>query len=203
MNDKSVSDTELQKIIVLYFSQIEIPPSKPKEQFLLCPVGLVGAGKSTVVIPLSKRLNLVRVSHDEIREILKDQGFNYDRSKEIMVGIIKDFLEQGYSVSIDANCGSKETFETIKKVEAKYSLKLIWLHINPPEEFIVKKLKNFKHTWLFKNGDEAVKNYTDYKEKYGDGTNLGIHFTYQFDTSRPDIQEQLNRAEVLILKELS
>jgi predicted kinase len=199
-HNKDLSDAGFKNIKNIFVHQVNIPKEKPAKQFLLCPVGLVGAGKSTVVIPLSEKLNLVRISHDEIRKILKEKGFNYDRSKEIAIEVISDFLKDGYSVAIDANCGSKETFNTIKKLEKENCLKVVWIHINPPEEFIVNKLKNFNHSWLFGGGDEAVAGYYKYKDKYGDGTDLGIPFLYTFDTSNSNIQEQIEEAYKSIRK---
>lgn len=203
MNNVALTDDDFNKIKERYISQVLVPSSKPTKQCILCPVGLVGAGKSTVVIPLSKKLNLVRISHDEIRKILIDGHFNYDRSREVAIEASRFFIEKGYSVCIDANCGSKESFDLIKKVEAKYSLISIWIHINPPEAFIIHKLMNFRHTWLFNDGNEAVKNYREYKEKYGDGTNLGIHFDYVFDTSKPNLQQQIEQATDVILRKLA
>ena len=198
--NKDLSDQDFENIKTLFVSGLDIPKEKPSKQFLLCPVGLVGAGKSTVIAPLSKKLNLVRISHDEVRKILKERGFNYARSKEIAVAVIYDFLKKKYSVAIDANCGSMENFNKIKSFEKKYHLRTIWIHVNPPEEFIINKLKNFNHTWLFADNEEAVRGYYKYKDTYGDGTNLGIDFVYVFDTSKPDVQKQIIEAEEVILK---
>ncbi len=195
---KDLGGADFASIKNIFVEQLHVPRSKPVNQFLLCPVGLVGAGKSTVVVPLAEKLNLVRISHDEIRKILKENGFNYDLSKEIALEVISDFLKTGYSVAIDANCGSAETFDHIKKIESEYGIKAMWIHINPPEAFIVNKLRNFKHSWLFRDGEEAVSGYYEYKNKYGDGTNLGIRFSYVFDTSKSDIQEQIKEAERVI-----
>jgi shikimate kinase len=200
--NKDLPDSDFANIKNIFVSQLKVPGEKPPKQFLLCPVGLVGAGKSTVAIPLSDKLNLLRISHDEIRQILKENGFNYDRSKEIALEVISDFLKKGYSVAIDANCGSEDTYNKIKELEKEYSLKAVWVHINPPEEFIVNKLKNFDHSWLFNNGEEAVQGYFKYKEKYGDGTNLGIDFSYTFDTSKPDLEQQIEGACEIILNKV-
>jgi len=198
-----LSGRDFENIKSIFVAQLFIPQIKPSKQFLLCPVGLVGAGKSTVIVPLAEKLNLIRISHDEIRKILKENGFNYNRSKEMASEVIIDFLKKGYSVAIDANCGSIETFERIKKIESEYALKIVWIHINPPEEFIINKLRNFKHSWLFDSGEEAVSGYHEYKNKYGDGTNLKINFVYTFDTSKSDIQQQIKEAKEIILKKIS
>ena len=202
-HNKDLGSDNFVTIKNIFVSQLVIPETKPPQQFLLCPVGLVGSGKTTVVSPLAEKLHLVRISHDEIREILKKNDYNYDRSKEIASEVISDFLKDGYSVAIDANCGSQETFDRIKNIEQKYHLRVIWIHINPPEEFIINKLRNFKHTWLFANGEEAVRGYLNYKNTYGDGTGLHIDFDYVFDTSKSNIQEQIADAEKVILKQIN
>ncbi len=193
--EKHPTDEEFNGIKQLYISSLEIPEMKPAKQFMLCPVGLVGAGKSTVVIPLSKKLNLVRLSHDEIRKLLKENGFNYDRSKEMAMQVIKEFLDQGYSVALDANCGSEDSLKRVQEIEKNYGLKVFWIHINPPEEFIINKLKNLNHSWLFENGERAIKAYFRYKEDFGDFSDLPLDYVYTFDTSRSDLEQQIKEAE--------
>ncbi len=190
-------DEKVQEIIDLYRKDIYIPEKKLGKQFLLCPVGLIGAGKTTVVKPLSEKLRLVRVSTDEIRKILKEQGYNYDKVKQIASVLTKDFLEQGYSITIDANCGSEEAMSAVKDLVKKYGLETIWVHINPPEEFIIHKLQTFKHTWLVKNGDEAVRAYYEYKKTH-DHTHSDILFLYTFDTSKDDLSKQIDEAAKII-----
>ena len=99
---KNLPDKEMKKIISLYEKTLSIPKKKPKEQFLICPIGLVGAGKTTVIKPLSKKLSLLRVSSDEIRKLLNEKGFNDDRVKEIAADIITKYLKKGFSIAIDA-----------------------------------------------------------------------------------------------------
>jgi len=194
-------DTNFEEIRELYRSQIELPHSKPIKKFLLCPVGIVGAGKTTVVKPLSSRLGLARVSTDEIRKILKEKGFNYNRVRELAFSIAKELVERGYGVAVDANCGSDKSREEIKEFQTKYGIRVVWIHVDPPESFIVNKLEKYKHDWLFKDGDEAVEAYFKYKEKYGDFKNLGLPYSYIFDTSGNDLNEQINEA-VNIIKNL-
>ena len=55
-----------------YEASLKIPRNKPKKQFFVLPVGLVGAGKTTVMKPLAEKLSLLRISGDEIRKILWD-----------------------------------------------------------------------------------------------------------------------------------
>lgn len=198
--NNDLPDEKVGEIQAEYLKKVEIPASKPPQKYLLCPVGLVGAGKSTVTVPLAKRLGLVRISADEIRKILKENGYNYNRAREISLSIIREFLAKGYSVAIDANCGSSDSYPKIKELEKEFHLSLVWLRINPPEEFIINKLQNMKHAWLFENGDEAVQSFYEYKKKYGDFGDLDVAYTYVFDTSRPNLQNQVAEASDIVRK---
>ena len=197
MND--LPDNEYERIRDLYLTSVVIPTNKPEQQSLLCPVGYIGAGKSTVTVPLAERLGFVRVSSDEIRKLLKENNYTYARTKEMAAGIISEFLDGGYSVAIDANCGSPEILDWIKEQGEKRFLKIFWIHVNPPEEFIVNKLRNYPHTWLFANGEQAVQNSLGRKKELGDLSNL-VPYIYTFDTSKPNLSEQLKEAEALISK---
>ena len=172
-----------------YRESIDTPNVKPPMQFLLCPVGIVGAGKTTVVKPLAEKLSMVRISGDEIRRLLKENGFNYNQIRSISLPLIEEFIEQGYSVVIDSDCASSQTREKIIELEKKYDIQAVWIHINPPEEFIINKLKNFKHTWLFDSADEAIENYYSRKPLH---ENLRLPFMCEIDTSRQDLKDQVN-----------
>lgn len=184
-------------IIEEYQTQIIIPEKTGAPQFFLCPVGLVGAGKTTVIMPLAEHFHLVRISTDEIRKLLMERGYNLIRTKEIAFGLIRQYAEKGFSIAVDADCVSQG--DLINKAVATLGAKAIWIHINPPEEFIINKLRNFKHTWLFKNADEAVANYFRRKPLH---EHLDFPFIYIFDTSKPTIVDQIAEAIQIIDREM-
>lgn len=191
---KDLTVVDFENISQFYEKQLELPSLKPTHRILLCPVGLIGAGKTTVVKPLSKALSLLRISTDEIRKILKEKGFNYVRTREIAKNLIGKYLKQGYSVAIDADCvGSLR--EAIDVISPDQRIKVIWIHINPPESFIINKLRNYKHTWLFKDADNAIRNYQQRKPLH---EHLDMPFIYTFDTSRDDLEAQIKEAVKLI-----
>lgn len=92
-----------------------------------------------------------------------------------------------------------KTQVSINDQAARYGIRVFWLHVNPPEEFILSKLRAYKHTWLFKDSDEAVKKYYSRKPLH---ENLTLDFTYTFDTSRSDLTEQLDDAYKVIVHKL-
>lgn len=195
---KDLSAADFENISQLYEKQLELPSAKPVRQILLCPVGLVGSGKTTVVKPLSQALSLVRIATDEIRKILKEKGFNYVRTREIAKNLIVKYLKQGFSVAIDADCVGF-SHELINEVSQDPRIKVIWIHINPPESFILNKLRNYKHTWLFKNADDAIHCYQERKPLH---EYLDMPFLYTFDTSRDDLGVQIEGAIEKISKRI-
>ena len=197
-NNPDLPEELFGEIRALYKKDVKLSIKKAGRQFLLCPVGTVGAGKTTVVKPLSGKLGLIRVSTDGIRKILKERGFNYNRARDIAFSIIKELIEGGYSVTIDCNCGSGNSVEKIRELQNEYKIKLVWIFINPPEDFIINKLRHYNHNWLFKDSDEAVSAYFKYKEKYGDFKNLSLPYVYTFDTSRNDLDKQIEEAAEII-----
>lgn len=72
-----------KQIIKKYEETLEIPDTKPEKQIMVCPVGVVASGKTTVIKPLSKKLSLLRISTDEIRKLLKENGYSYDSVKDL------------------------------------------------------------------------------------------------------------------------
>ncbi len=190
--DTTPSDADIEKILSTYYPSIRVPSEKPEKLFILCPVGLPGAGKTTVIKPLAEALSLVRISTDDIRHVLKDENFGYGRIVEMTTRVIEDFLGRGYSVAIDADCGSLETQERIRLRSEEFGAKPIWINVAPPEAFIINKLRTFKHTWLFKDGDVAVANYQSQKARE---RNLNLPFAYTFDTSHIDLPTQIEEAK--------
>lgn len=180
---------------------LAVPENKPKKQWMLMPVGRIGAGKTTVVKPLAKHFDLIRFSTDEVRKMLRERGYSYEGCREIINSLSRKYLNQGYSVVFDANTGSKHGVEYNAKTAVDFpGVPQIFIHINPPDEFIINKLRNYKHTWLFKDGEHAVSRYLAHKNDNPDPGNFD--FVYEFDTSRSDLNDQIEEAIEVISKKL-
>lgn len=199
-NKQKLSENEQERISEQYEKSLEMPDDKPEKQMMICPVGVVGSGKTTVVKFLSKKLSLIRISTDEIRKLLKENGYGYDFAKDLAYGLADKYLGKGFSIAADGDCNSEKTQKKIKKLQEKYKIRVFWIYINPPEEFIIGKLKNYKHTWLFRDAEQAIENYKNSKAKH---KNLNFPFVYTFDTSRNDLDRQINEAIFVIKKNLN
>lgn len=168
---------------------------------MLMPVGLIGAGKTTVVKPLAERLHLLRLSTDEVRRLLGERGYSYEGCRDIIFRLGQKYLGLGYSLALDANTGSTAGLDyNARIIEAYPHVRQIFIYINPPEDYILNKLKTYKHTWLFKDGEQAVNAYLTNK---GSFTLPDVHFAYTFDPSRADLPDQIRQGAEALECELS
>lgn len=193
-----VPDDQLDVIRDAYMETVVVPDSQLKEPFVLCPIGLVGSGKTTVVKPLAERLKLFRISTDDIRMLLKSRGYNFVRTGEIAFGLVQRLVKEGKSVVVDADCISG--INIVEKLPD--APPIFWIHINPPEKWIVKKLENFHYLpgQGFENAEEALEVF-HVRKKIHEESRLSVSFTYTFDTST-NLDEQLDEAETAIRTQL-
>lgn len=184
--------SERENITIEYEKKIEIPKQLSPYKFILAPVGLVGSGKTTVVKPLSKRFSLIRISSDEIREILKGLNYSYTQDDVMYIAevLLKKYLNKGYGVTFDSNCENK--IDIIDKLGQDFHVKIMWVNINPPEKFILDKLKNMHYNegHVFKNADQAISTYFKDKPIH---RNLKMTFIAEIDTSQIDIKDKINK----------
>lgn len=190
----------IQEIVSLYEQQLVIPPTIPLQPFLLCPVGIVGAGKTTVLKPLAAAFSLLRISTDELRELfIEKQITNTQEDIVHAIGsLIQKYLTKGYGIAIDANCSTNQ--ESLENLGKKLNVPLVWIHITASEVFILNKLRNYNHGKLFKDADEAIASYHDNKKNH---QHLTMPFVYTFDTSRENLNNQIHEAIVIIRNLLS
>lgn len=180
-----------ESIVSEYEKLLEIPEHHSSFRFILAPIGLVGSGKSTVVKPLSKRFSLVRISSDEIREILKGLNYSYKQDDVIYIAVflLRKYLDKGYGVTFDSNCENK--VDIIESLGKEFHVKVMWININPPETFILDKLKNmeYKKGHVFINADHAIATYLKDKPIQ---RNFGIPFFAEIDTSQLNVDNKIN-----------
>jgi len=187
---KNPTYEDIASIREQFLRTVEVPAEKRRPQILLCPVGIVGSGKTTVMKPLCTRLGLIRISLNKIRMLLKANGFNYTQTLAIAHGVVGQFLQDGYSVGLDVDCvGSMKPF--IEEQEKTFHVKVVWIHINPPEAYILKKFKRLGYGMLFNNAKEATANYERRKPLHA---NLDMPFAYVLDPSQGDLEQQIEYA---------
>ncbi|MFH1089281.1 MAG: AAA family ATPase [Candidatus Uhrbacteria bacterium] len=155
---------------------------------------MVGSGKTTVIKQLAEHFGLVRISNDENRKILQDEGFNLTRTTELGFGLAKDFVEKGFGLAIDADCSGPKVIETIKGLAEKNGIKVFLIHLNTPEDFILANLKKFR--------PEADKFINIYHHRKHLHQNLDFTFDYVFDLSKGDLPRQIEECERIIKEKI-
>lgn len=184
--NKSLEDVENN-----FKSSIKIPKSIPKKQFFFCPIGLVGAGKTTITKPISERFGLIRLSSDELRKILKENGYDYSSIKKIGFKLAYEFADTGFSISFDMDCGNPETKNFVEDLAQERQAKIVWVHVDTPEEYIFEKFRKHPPSWLADNPEIMINNYYAQKEtRIKENTKFDYIFT--FDTSKPDLVQQID-----------
>ncbi len=199
--ERKTLSPHLEKIIYEYESGLVIPEEKPAKQYLLCPVGLIGSGKTTAIKMLAERLSLLRLSNDEMRKVLYDNEdtltIKGDDFTALMSIVVHKYLKRGYSIAFDADCSSESTQKLVRERETTYHIPAYWIHINPPEHFIFEVGHKDKPTWLFKDKETLMKNYEAKKESQ---KNLSLPFMYTLDPSKADFEKQIDELVILLQK---
>lgn len=189
--EKIESKKSLESIERIYLENLKIPEKVSGRQIFLCPVGLVGAGRTTVISPISDKMGLLRISSDELRRLLKESGYDYKTVKEIIPRIIKKFADDGYGIAFDMDCGNPETFKLIDQLKVDHpNSRAIWIDVSASEEFIINKFKSHPPSWLADNPQKMIDNYLSQKEKRA-SSDIKYNFDYKFDTSRDDLDNQI------------
>jgi len=179
----------LEEIAREYEQTLVIPDTKSSPQWMLLSVGLIGSGKTTTVKPLAEHFGLMRICTDDIRERLKLHGYSFEGARDVAYELTKKYLELGYSLAIDANAGGKTGLEYNRKVkEAFPQIRQIFIHINTPEELIIKQIRNRKNSLIFRDAEEAIERFHFHKQNF---TLPDLPYVYTFDPSRDDFPEQL------------
>lgn len=180
----------LQEVEAEFVNQILVPEPRLPRQIFFCPVGLVGAGKTTVTKPIAEALGLVRVSSDELREILHSNGLGYDSVKQIGVRVITRFAREGYGIALDMDCGNPEVIDAVTSLAGELRAPIFWIRVTAPEEHIFEKFRRHPPSWLADNPETMVANYRAQKERRL-GQKRPIDFSWEFDTSSPSLAEEI------------
>jgi len=196
---------ELKAIADEYYTSLSrSPEAQQKPQFCLCVIGLVGAGKSTVLRKIANHLPIIRVSGDEVRKMIYEKGLP-EVSAEILAEMnaitVSRLVGEGYRFAYDNDFAHPDIRSIMLAERQKSSVPVFWIRVSPPEQFILNKLRAHPQpTHLFKSTDEAITRYYQRKELHtAQAAELArLPYLYTFDTSAPDLDEQVAAAVRII-----
>jgi len=153
-----------------------------KNYCLICPVGLIGSGKTTIIKKLSRHFGLVRCSTDEMRAYLFKLGYNTGKAVEVMILVTSKLLKKKCGIAMDGDCARPEIVKEFLAKNKFYKIPLVWIKINVPEKIILARLSadNKKRKY---RGSEAIENYFRRKPLH---KNIDLPFVYVFKNETPE-----------------
>ncbi len=191
---RDLRDEEIGRIISAYEAKNPPPEIVPKRQWLLCTIGLVGSGKTTLLKRISGEMNLVRISNDDIRILLREGGYNFLRTIDIARRLTGKYLDEHRPIAFDGDSIIPENRKELQSMAEGRGIPLIFIHANPPEECIFERRRKAQYgpSDLFKNAEEAIADYYRRKPLH-DRYLAEVVFNETFDTSRPDLSGQIDK----------
>lgn len=182
----------VDEVVALFARDLgAIEPSKVPIVF--CPVGLVGAGKTSTVTRVLGDTPRFVLSSDRIRTAVYDRGYNFTNVlRDIVRQLVEAAVDKKVNILIDANAGGVP--EIVQHAVGKGYGVLVF-HVNPSSEYIETKL--VKLTWdsvperftFFKHPRHVLASYRSNKDRMG---NLNARFMQLFppdfiiDPEHPD-----------------
>jgi len=153
-----------------------------KNYCLICPIGLIGSGKTTVIKKLARHFGLVRCSTDEMRAYLDKLGYNTQKAVDAIRKVTEILLKKKRGLAIDADCARPEIVKEFLSKPRIHKIPLVWIKIDVPEKIILARLSpdNKKRKY---RGPEAIANYFKRKELH---KNIDLPFVYVFKNETPE-----------------
>ncbi len=179
--DEKLSASKFEQV-AKSFIQLKKLDRPTKNYCLICPIGLIGSGKTTIVKKLARHFGLVRGSADEMRAYLNKLGYNTELAAEVMETVISRLIKQKIGVAIDADCARPEIIKGLLAKSKKYRIPLVWIKIEVSEKIILARLAvdNKKRKY---RGPEAIENYFKRKPLH---KNINLPFVYTFYNETPE-----------------
>lgn len=113
-----------------------------EKPILFCPVGLVGAGKTSSVKTIIGQTPHFVISADKIRTMIYDKHYNFTNSlHEVLYKIARNAAERKVNILLDTNSSSK--LDLVQELE-KSGYYVMVFHVKPSLQYIEQKLHNLK-----------------------------------------------------------
>lgn len=102
---------------------------KPKRSLILCMVGLVGSGKSTVAKSFARGLKAEIVRSDDFRLELGKQGKPYERAVELVFARTMELVRRGRNVVIDADVVQADKRRRLARESKKLGSRVLYVRV--------------------------------------------------------------------------
>ncbi|OIO18783.1 MAG: hypothetical protein AUJ37_04750 [Candidatus Magasanikbacteria bacterium CG1_02_41_34] len=175
----NLSEQDFLNIVKEYTASLSLKGQHDSLQFLICPVGMIGSGKTTTLKKINETIPFVCIRTDDMRALLKKHGYNFLKTKELALEVAIQILEKGYSIALDSDCAGDKVREKIDSIAKTFpKLEIIWIHIIASDNVIKKRLSPDNEKRVYK-GPEAIERYEIRKVLH---ENLPMQFDATIDT---------------------
>lgn len=183
---------QVKELATEFYDQLDKPETtKSKPQFCICPIGLVGTGKTTVLKKICAQLRAIRVSADEVRSMLYTKGLPFDDAMYVTHEVCVRLKQEGYNIAHDGDFAAPVSRELLGQVDQELGITELWIRVQAPEDVTLKNIKARGPGILFRDIDHAVSLHQRRKELHAAPEIDELPFMYTFDTSRPGIDDQV------------
>lgn len=156
-----------------------------KKQYLIVIHGPSGSGKSTITDIIKEKLKpSVVLGSDRLRFHItdykgKDKKKYFDLTREIMMGMVKDYLDKGFTV-ITEDQFKKEHIQKLKSIANKKKVPFSSYELTISRENITKRFEDRKNktTWQIPDKEFIDWQYKEYENnKYKDSVTFNTDVT--------------------------
>jgi predicted kinase len=185
---------QIEQLAAEFYNKLDKPSAmKAKPQFCICPIGLVGSGKTTVLKKIVEQLPAIRVSADEVREMLGTKGLPFDDAMYIADALCTRLKQEGYNLAHDGDFASPASRQLHAQANSTVpGIRELWIRIQAPDDVVLKNIRARGPGKLFQSTDQLVELYERRKALHAAPELNEIPYLYIFDTSRPDLDDQVN-----------
>ena len=189
------------------FRDYKLPKRKTKGLFLICSVGLVGVGKTTLMKKISQKIGAEYIRSDAIRLFVKKKGIVLGKKdiRKIMILLGEMAFQNGTNVVMDADFILESDRDLAKKFAKKYSAKFQCVRIVCDQKEHIRRILKRDSQGGDSFFDNSVDGIYDFFRRSGyhflftphfDGQmilkKLSFHTAAVFDTTTRNVTKQVN-----------
>lgn len=130
-----VDSKTIKELTKSFLAQLTLIGEKPKRQFLLGLIGMVGSGRTTVATQIVGSMpGVVSIQANSVRCLLRNRGLLWGENVGAILAIVaNELLFRGYAVVVDGNTASEEERNNIADIGRSFNIRpdYLMIEINP------------------------------------------------------------------------
>ena len=122
-----------------------------------------------------------------------EKGVTTEATQQVLHNVYQRLTKEGYSIARDADLARPQVRALIRSVNPNHEVKEFWVHVTAPERVILERLRHREPTRVHPNVKVVTELYRARKAMYESIPDLkDLRYFYTFDTSRDDLDQQVD-----------